>query len=55
MEINDDFPDKWIRMASHDVMPWFVDVANFLASEVMPEGIKSQQWKNILYKAKKFY
>jgi len=39
LEINDAFSDEQVLAATLDLIPWFADYANFLASDVMPEGL----------------
>lgn len=55
MEINDEFLYERILAASHDLMRWFGYDANFLESNIMPEGLNSHHRKKFLYEAKKFY
>lgn len=55
LDIKDDFPNEYILAASHNLMPWFVDFANFLASDLMSDGLNSHQRKKFIYEARKFY
>ena len=34
-EINDAFPDEHVQATSHDLIPWFADLANYLVSDVI--------------------
>lgn len=42
LEIDDNFPDEQILTASQDLIPWFVDYANYLASDLIPEDLSFQ-------------
>ncbi|XP_049410527.1 uncharacterized protein LOC125873697 [Solanum stenotomum] len=44
-EINDSFLDEQVLAATLDLIPWFADFANFLVSDLMPEGLTFQQRK----------
>ena len=35
-DIDDTFPDEHVLAASQDLIPWFTDFANYLASEIVP-------------------
>ena len=34
-KIDDAFPDEHVLATSHDLIPWFTDFANYLASDVV--------------------
>lgn len=55
LEINNNFPNEHILAAYHDLIPWFANFANFLASEIMPKSLNFHQRKKFLYEARKFY
>ena len=44
-EINDAFPDEQVLAASHDLIPWFADFANYLASDIVPPYLSFHQRK----------
>lgn len=33
---NDDFLDELVLPASYDLIPWFIDFANYLESDLVP-------------------
>ena len=35
-DIDDTFPDEYALAASQDLIPWFADFANYLASDIIP-------------------
>ena len=35
-EIDGTFPDKHVLAASHDLILWFADFVNYLASDIVP-------------------
>ena len=37
-EIEDTFPDKHVLATSHDLIPWFTNFANYLASDIVPSN-----------------
>ena len=44
-EINDAFPDEQVLAASNDLIPWFADFANYLASDIVPPDLSFHQRK----------
>ena len=38
-EIDDTFLDEHVLAASQDLIPWFVDFANYLASDIAPPDL----------------
>ena len=38
-EINDVFLDEHVLAASQDLIPWFVDFASYLASDLVPSDL----------------
>ena len=53
-EINDAFPDEDILVVSHDLIPWFADFVNYLASDC-PADLTLHQRKKFLHYEKKFF
>ena len=50
-EIEESFPDEQLlAMEAH--LPWYVDFVNYLACNVLPSRLSSQQKKKILYDVK---
>ncbi|XP_049391578.1 uncharacterized protein LOC125856012 [Solanum stenotomum] len=49
LEINNAFPNEQVLAATLDLIPWFVDFANFLVSGLMPEVLTFQQRKRFLH------
>ena len=54
-EIDDTFPDEHVLTASHDLIPWFVDFANYLASDIVPSDLSFNKRKKFMYDVKKFF
>ena len=44
-EIDNNFPDEHVLAASQDVIPWFVDFVNYLASDIVPPDLSFDQIK----------
>ena len=44
--INDTFPSEQLLQITKKELPWFVDIANYLVSGVLPYGIDFRQKKN---------
>lgn len=55
LNINDSFPDEQVLAASIDLIPWFADFANFLVSDIMPEGLNPHQRKKFLFDVRKYF
>lgn len=53
-EIDDAFPEKHILTVSHNLIPWFADFANYLASNITPERLTFNQ-KKFMYDVQKYY
>ena len=53
--IDDTFPDEHVLAASQDLIPWFVDFANYLASDIIPSDLSFHQTKKFMYYANKFF
>lgn len=43
LEINNMFPKERVLAASHDLIPWFADYANYLVSDMVPPDMTSHQ------------
>uniref|UniRef100_UPI001CC02756 hypothetical protein n=1 Tax=Escherichia coli TaxID=562 RepID=UPI001CC02756 len=54
-ENNDAFADEQLLAASHDLIPWFADFANYLASNLVPSDLSFHQRKILMYDVKKFF
>ena len=53
-DIDDTFPDEHVLAASHDLIPWFANFANYLASDIVPSDLSFHQRKKFMYDVKKF-
>jgi len=53
--IDDAFPDKYLLAISSRQAPRFVDIANYLASEVMPYDLSSHQKNKFFYGIKHYF
>ena len=42
-DIDDTFPDEHVLAASQDLIPWFADFANYLASDIVPSDLPFHQ------------
>ena len=54
-DIDDTFPDEHVLAALQDLIPWFADFANYLASDIVPSGLSFHQRKKFLYDVKMFF
>lgn len=52
-EIDDDFPEEHVLAASHDLIPWFADFGNYLASDLVPLDLSFHQRKKFMHDVKK--
>ncbi|XP_065871928.1 uncharacterized protein, partial [Euphorbia lathyris] len=43
--IQDDFPDEFLKQIKSVISPWYIDIANYLAANIVPEGLSFQQKK----------
>ena len=48
ISIRDSFPDEQLFAVS-EARPWFADIANFVACEIIPPDLTSQQRKRFLH------
>ncbi|XP_075074511.1 uncharacterized protein LOC142162100 [Nicotiana tabacum] len=55
LEINDAFPDEHILALSSTFAPWYVDIANYLVSDLIPDGLESYQKKKFLRDCRQYY
>ena len=53
-EIDDTFPDEHVLAASHDMIPWFADFADYLGSDIIPSDLSFLLRKNFMHDIKKF-
>ncbi|WMV55172.1 hypothetical protein MTR67_048557 [Solanum verrucosum] len=52
---NDAFPNEKVLAASYDLIPLFIDFANYLASDLVPSDLSFHQRKNFMHDVKKFF
>ena len=45
-DIDDTFPDDHVLASSHDLIPWFTNFANYLASDIIPSDLSFHQRKS---------
>ncbi|XP_047266406.1 uncharacterized protein LOC124897574 [Capsicum annuum] len=55
LEIDDTFLDGQILAVSQDIIPWFTDFTNYLASDLIPEDLSFNQRKRFMHKVRKFF
>ena len=44
-EIDDTFPDEHVLAVSQDLIPWFANFMNYLASDIVPPDLSFDQIK----------
>ena len=54
-DIGDTFPDEHVLAASQDLITWFADFANYVASDIVPSDLSFHQRKKFMYDMKKFF
>ena len=54
-EIDDTFRDEHVLAASQDLIPWFTDFANYLASDIVPPDLSFHQMKKFIHDVKNFF
>ena len=54
-KIDDIFSDEHVLSTSHDLIPWFADFSNYLASDIVPSGLSFHQRKKFMDDVKIFY
>ncbi|XP_070010143.1 uncharacterized protein [Nicotiana sylvestris] len=55
LEINDAFLDEHILALSSTFAPWYADIANYLVSDLISDGLKSYQKKMFLRDCRRYY
>nr|XP_009796071.1 PREDICTED: uncharacterized protein LOC104242697 [Nicotiana sylvestris] len=55
LEINDVFPDEHILALSNTFAPWYADIANFLVSDLVLDGLEAYQKKKFLRECRHYY
>ncbi|XP_075074692.1 uncharacterized protein LOC142162260 [Nicotiana tabacum] len=55
LELNDAFPDEHILALSITFAPWYADIANYLVSDLIPDGLESYQKKKFLRDCWQYY
>ncbi|XP_075100253.1 uncharacterized protein LOC142176430 [Nicotiana tabacum] len=55
LEINDAFPDEHILALSSTFAPLYADIANYLVSDLIPNGLESYQKKKFLRDCRQYY
>ena len=53
--LNDAFPDKHLMVIFVNDATWFADIANYLASGVMPHDLSSHQKKKFFHDIKHYF
>ena len=54
-EIDDTFLDDHVLAASQNLIPWFADFTNYLASDIVPSDLSFHQRKKFMHDVKKFF
>jgi len=54
-EIDDAFPDKHLLVVCQDLIPWFADFANYLASHLISSDLTFHQRKKFMHDKKKLF
>ena len=54
-EIDETFPDEHVLATSHDLIPWFADFANYLATDIVPLDLSFHQRKKFMHDLRKFF
>src|SRR5581483_9168224 len=52
-EICEVFPDERILAVNHFSVPWFADIVNYLACEIIPKEFNKYQRKKLIFDCKK--
>ncbi|XP_075088506.1 uncharacterized protein LOC142170484 [Nicotiana tabacum] len=55
LEINDALPDEHILALSSTFAPWYADIANYLVSDLILNGLESYQKKKFLRDYRQYY
>ena len=54
-EMDDTCPDENVLAASQDMIPWFTDFANYLASDIVSADMSFHQRKKFMHDVQKFF
>ena len=54
-DIDDTFPDEHVLAATQDLIQWFTNFANYLASDIVPSELSFYQRKKFMYDVKMFF
>uniref|UniRef100_A0A1S3YYN4 RNA-directed DNA polymerase n=1 Tax=Nicotiana tabacum TaxID=4097 RepID=A0A1S3YYN4_TOBAC len=54
-EILETFPDEQLLPTTHQEAPWYVDLANYLASGIVPHDLLSVQRKRFFHESRLYY
>ena len=56
VQIDDTFSDERILTLSHvEISPWFIDIANYLATSIIPSELTLQQKKRFVVEVKQYF
>ncbi|XP_075086121.1 uncharacterized protein LOC142168853 [Nicotiana tabacum] len=55
LEINDAFSDEHILALSSTFTPWYDNIANFLVSDLIPDGLEAYQKKKFLQECRQYF
>ncbi|WMV37312.1 hypothetical protein MTR67_030697 [Solanum verrucosum] len=55
VQINDMFPNEQVLATFFDLIPWFTDFANYLASDVVPSDLSFHRRRKFMSYVKKFF
>ncbi|KAK5771682.1 hypothetical protein PVK06_047918 [Gossypium arboreum] len=55
VELNDSFPEEQFCTISDYEVPWFADITNFLATNIIPKGLTHQQKKQFFNDVKSYF
>ncbi|KAK8935602.1 hypothetical protein KSP39_PZI013848 [Platanthera zijinensis] len=53
-EVEERFPDEQLLAISENIMPWYADLVNYLASNILPPEISYQQKKRFLHQVRSY-
>ncbi|KAK8925800.1 hypothetical protein KSP39_PZI018378 [Platanthera zijinensis] len=53
-EINEKFPDEWLFAISESTTPWYADIVNYIASNIMPPELTYQQRKRFMHQVRSY-
>nr|XP_010327596.1 uncharacterized protein LOC104649754 [Solanum lycopersicum] len=54
-EIDDTIPDEQYWLLPQDIIPWFADFVNYVASDIVPSNLSFHQRKKFMNDVKKFF